>query len=74
MGGKVLEYESKTIFNEGKTEGRAEGRAEGRNITMAILDRISEFPGEPPEETAHAVGCEVEEVVAVRNHKKISWK
>ena len=25
MGGKVLEHESKTIFNEGRDEGREEG-------------------------------------------------
>lgn len=30
MGGKILEYEAKTILNEGKNEGRKEGRKEGR--------------------------------------------
>ena len=30
MGGKVLEYEAKTILNQGRAEGRVEGRAEGR--------------------------------------------
>lgn len=30
MGGKVLEYEAKTIKNEGLYEGRKEGRKEGR--------------------------------------------
>jgi len=30
MGGKVLEYETKTIFREGKSEGLREGRREGR--------------------------------------------
>ena len=29
MGGKVLEYEAKTIRNEGRKEGREEGREEG---------------------------------------------
>lgn len=29
MGGQILEYEGKTIFNEGKQEGRKEGRKEG---------------------------------------------
>ena len=29
MGGKVLEYEAKTILNQGRAEGRVEGRAEG---------------------------------------------
>ena len=30
MGGQILEYEGKTIFNEGKREGLQEGRKEGR--------------------------------------------
>ena len=30
MGGKVLEYEAKTILNRGREEGRLAGRAEGR--------------------------------------------
>ena len=30
MGGKVLEYEAKTILNQGRAEGRVEGRVEGR--------------------------------------------
>jgi predicted transposase YdaD len=30
MGGKVLEHESKTIFNEGRAEGREEGLVEGK--------------------------------------------
>ncbi|MBQ6482710.1 MAG: hypothetical protein IJI45_16495 [Anaerolineaceae bacterium] len=30
MGGKVLEYEGKRIFNEGRNEGFNEGRNEGR--------------------------------------------
>ncbi|MBQ6504877.1 MAG: hypothetical protein IJI57_13295 [Flexilinea sp.] len=31
MGGRVLEYEAKTIYNEGRTEGWNEGRTEGWN-------------------------------------------
>ena len=31
MGGRVLEYEGKRIFNEGRNEGRNEGFNEGRN-------------------------------------------
>ena len=31
MGGRVLEYESKTIYNEGVAQGLAKGRAEGRS-------------------------------------------
>ena len=30
MGGQILEYEGKTIFNEGKQKGLQEGRKEGR--------------------------------------------
>lgn len=30
MGGKVLEYEAKTILKEGRLEGRLEGQKEGR--------------------------------------------
>lgn len=30
MGGKILEYEAKTILNQGRQEGRQEGRREGR--------------------------------------------
>ena len=30
MGGKILEYEAKTILNQGRAEGRIEGRVEGR--------------------------------------------
>ena len=30
MEGKVLEYESKTVFREGQEEGRQEGRQEER--------------------------------------------
>ena len=30
MGGKILEYEAKTILNKGREEGRKEGREEGR--------------------------------------------
>jgi hypothetical protein len=32
MGGKIIDYEAKTIYLNGITEGRAEGRAEGENI------------------------------------------
>ena len=36
MGGRVLEYEAKTILNRGRAEGRAEGCAEG-------MDRVSKL-------------------------------
>ena len=31
MGGRILDYEAKTIKNEGLREGRSEGIQEGRN-------------------------------------------
>ncbi len=34
MGGKVLEYEAKTILNRGRAEGKAEGKAEGQTIVF----------------------------------------
>lgn len=34
MGGKILEYEAKTIMNEGRTEGRKEGVAEGQTLVF----------------------------------------
>ncbi|MCC8107007.1 MAG: hypothetical protein LIO99_13580 [Clostridiales bacterium] len=34
MGGKVLEYETKTIFREGIREGKREGLREGRFETL----------------------------------------
>lgn len=34
MGGKVLDYEAKTIFRSGREEGRQEGRQEGMKNGM----------------------------------------
>lgn len=31
MGGKIIEYEAKTILTKGLNKGRKEGRKEGRN-------------------------------------------
>lgn len=39
MGGKVLEYEAKTILNEGRAEGRREGIREGILQTLSGLVR-----------------------------------
>jgi hypothetical protein len=43
MGGKVLEYEAKTIKREGIAEGMARGRAEGRaeERERGIRDTVS---------------------------------
>lgn len=40
MGGKILEYEAKTILNEGKNEGRREGRMEEKKDTVLNLYRM----------------------------------
>lgn len=37
MGGKVLEYEAKTIYNNGREEGREEGREVGSYETLIRL-------------------------------------
>lgn len=44
MGGRVLEYETKTVFNEGRNKGLSEGRLEGelskaRRIFMNMIRR-----------------------------------
>lgn len=49
MGGRVLEYEAKTIKKEGIAEGRAQGRVEGRaqereasiKSTVSILKNLN---------------------------------
>ena len=54
MDGQILEYETKTIFNNGIARGRSEGFAEGRSETLnaAIefmrsngmsIDKINDF-------------------------------
>ncbi len=60
MGGKVLEYRSKTIWNEGKSEGIKEGKSEGimesiRNLMSSLkftaeqaMDAL-QIPGEDRE-------------------------
>ncbi len=45
MGGKLLEYEAKTIRNEGRREGITEGRREGRRegITEGRMEMLMEL-------------------------------
>ena len=38
MGGKVLEYEAKTILNKGIEQGRSEGFSDGRNEERQLLE------------------------------------
>ena len=54
MGGKVLEYEGKRIFNEGRNEGRKE---EQRNIALNLY-RV----GIPVEKIAQYIEVSVEQV------------
>ena len=65
---------SEGILETGREEGRKEGRIEGIHSVLAIIDRREEFPYESIEETASAVGCDVEDVLAVINRKKRSWR
>lgn len=56
MGGKLLDYEEKRIWNEGIEQGREEGREEGmeelienmilENMTISIIVKISKMPEE----------------------------
>lgn len=41
MGGKILEYEAKTIRNEGLREGRDEGLREGMRMLVDSLRSLS---------------------------------
>ncbi len=62
MGGKVLEYEAKTIRNEGWNEGLVIGREEGRILTVRIFQEASRNPDSSIEQIAARIGCKVEEV------------
>ena len=74
MGGKVLEYEAKTIRNEalnegmekgrleGKEEGREEGKEEGIILAARIFQEAKRNPDYTKEEIAAKVGCTVKEV------------
>lgn len=41
MGGKVLEYESKTLWRNAKVEGKAEGKAEA---VLELLEELGKIP------------------------------
>ena len=58
MGGKVLEYEGKRIFNEGFNEGRNEGFNEGQKSIALNLYRA----GIPVENIAQYTEVTVEQV------------
>jgi hypothetical protein len=45
MGGKVLEYESKTIWNNAKAEGVAEGKIDGKiEYILELLEGLGNIP------------------------------
>lgn len=58
MGGKILEYEAKTI----REEAREEGREEGRVLTIKILQEAKKDPFLTDEQIAERVGCNTQEV------------
>lgn len=62
LGGKVLEYEAKTIRREGLAIGRKEGRKEGRILTVRIFQEAKKNPDASFEQIAERVGCETREV------------
>lgn len=65
---------SQEILKEGLEQGIKQGRVQGRDLTLDILDRREEFPDESLEDTARAVACKLEDVQAVVNRRKRSWK
>lgn len=58
MGGKILEYEAKTI----REEAREKGREEGRVLTIKILQEAKKDPFLTDEQIAERVGCNTQEV------------
>ncbi|TGY95137.1 hypothetical protein E5329_16365 [Petralouisia muris] len=78
MGGKVLDYEAKTIRNEGRQEGilkgrqegilkgRQEGIQEGILLTGKIFQKVKSNPGYKNEQLAKELGCTVEDVKSAR--------
>ena len=62
MGGKVLEYEAKTILNRGREEGRLAGRAEGKILTVRIFQTAKKNPEFTCNQIAEEVGCSAQEV------------
>ena len=70
----ILEHGIQQGLEQGIQKGIEQGREQGRNMTLDILDRRAEFPSESLEETSKAVGCAPENVDAVINRMKRSWR
>lgn len=68
MGGRVLEYESKTLWRNGIAKGRAVGMAEGK--AEAILELLEEL-GEIPEELQKRIEIETD-LTLLKNWHKLS--
>lgn len=56
-------------IEKGIEQGLKQGLERGLNLSLDILDRRDEYPGESLEETAEAVGCALEDVQAVVNRR-----
>ena len=71
MGGKILEYEAKTILNEGRREGRREGHLEGAlekaiQVYFNLIDR--NYPPGEAQAVAGLTDEQIEKAVRERNH------
>ena len=62
MGGRVLEYEGKRIFNEGRNEGFNEGRNEGFNEGQKNMALNLYQAGIPVENIAQYAEVSIEKV------------
>ena len=58
----------------GTERGLERGLKQGLQLSLDILDRRDEYPDEPLEEAARAVGCALEDVQAVVNRRKRALK
>ena len=75
MGGNVLEYEAKTIFNEGLALGRNEGILMGRNEGFALGEAKGKANtarnllrmGLVPSQISEATGLSPDEIEALRD-------
>lgn len=68
MGGKVLEYEAKTILNQGIALGEARGIALGRNEGIAATARRMIQKGLSTEQIADFTELSCEQIEALRTH------
>jgi len=67
MGGKVLEYEARTIFNEGIALGLNEGIVLGRNEGIASTARRMLMRGLPLEQIVEYTDLSPNEIEVLRD-------